>query len=239
MRFIMAGLCIALLFSNFIAATPRAKKIRYVNKISIKVPEPSDICLSADGTKLFIVSDQGYLYETDLQGKILRKSVVEGTDFEGVYADRDFVYVVDETARRVIKVDTKDLKQVAVYETPYSGARNSGVEAITFNQTTGSFILITEKNPIYIFEYDKGFHKINQRKFTGARDVSAATYHDGYLWLLSDEDRKVFKLDPATFEILETFSIDVVNPEGIAFDKDGKMIICGDDTKTLYFFNKP
>lgn len=238
MRLMLTGLLVALFLSGF-AQTPPAKKLRYTHKISIKVPEPSDICLSADGRKLFVVSDQGFLYETDLQGKIIRQSAIEGTDFEGVHADERFVYVADETARRVIKVDAKTLKQVGVYEVPYSGGRNSGVEAITFNPATDSFIMITEKNPIIIFELDKDFRKINQRKFTKARDISAATYHDGHLWLLSDEDRSIFKLNPTTFEIVGSYAINVPNPEGIAFDKDGKLIICGDDTETLYFFNKP
>ncbi|MCL7989328.1 SdiA-regulated domain-containing protein [Sphingobacterium sp. lm-10] len=228
-----------LLLSSAFFRVPIKKQMRYHSKIVLKIPEPSDICFSSDSLSLYIVSDQGSLYQTDLKGNILRKSDVAGTDFEGVHADEEFVYIADESARRVLKLDNKTLKQVAVYDVPYSGARNSGIESLTFNQARGTFIMITEKNPILIFELDKDFRKVNLHRFTSARDISAATYHDGHLWLLSDEDRAVFKLDPYSFDVLQTIRINIINPEGIAFDRDGQMVICSDDRRTLYFFSKP
>lgn len=215
------------------------KKMHYQSKVVIKVPEPSDICLSPDKNTMFIVSDKGMVFQTDLKGKVIKASSVLGTDFEGVYADSAFVYVADETARLVYKLDQQTLEKVGVYEVPYSGARNSGVESLTYNEARKRFVMITEKNPILIFELDGDFKKVNREKFTASRDISAATYHDGFLWLLGDEDRTVFKLDANNYQVLESILINVPNPEGIAFDKEGKMIICGDDTTTLYYFNKP
>ncbi|MEO8769406.1 MAG: SdiA-regulated domain-containing protein [Ferruginibacter sp.] len=215
------------------------KKLMFTGKNDIKVPEPSDICLTPSGNGLYIASDEGGLYETDLHGKIIRKSSLVGTDFEGVYSNDNFVFVMDESARKVYKLDHKDLKSVATFELPYNGARNAGFESITFNEKKNVFVTVSEKHPVTIFEYDETFHKVNEVKFNAARDISSATWHDGNIWLLSDEDMKIFRLDPMTYEITEKYSINVLNPEGIAFDKEGKLIICSDDMRKLYYYNKP
>jgi uncharacterized protein YjiK len=222
----------------FFLSFATAKHLTSREKKIIKVPEPSDICFSKNGNT-YIVSDNGYLYQTDGQGKIIRKSSFTGTDFEGVYADEQYVYIMDESARRVHKLDQQKLERVATYDLPYNGARNSGYESITFNEEKKVFVTVSEKNPVTIFEYDKDFRKLNEIPFHKARDISSATWHEGNIWLLSDEDMKVFKLDPNTYKVKDEFSISVINPEGIAFDPAGNLVICSDDRQMLYFFNKP
>jgi len=228
-------LCVAACMSF----APATTKLKYKEKINIKVAEPSDICLTPSGDGLYIVSDEGWFCETDLKGNIKRRSTLSGTDFEGVYANKDFVFVSDETARRVYKLDHQDLKVVTTYDVPYGGGRNSGFESLTYNEKKKAFVLVSEKSPVMLFEYDENFKRMNEVKLNIARDISAATYHDGAIWLLSDEDMTVFKLDPTTYEVIAKYKIDILNPEGIAFTKDGNMIICADDLRRLYYFNKP
>ena len=72
-----------------------------------------------------------------------------------------------------------------------------------------------------------------------ARDISSASFHNDFLWLLSDEDRTVLKLNPITYEVIEKWLLPVINPEGFAFDKDSNLVVTCDDMQRIYYFNNP
>lgn len=207
--------------------------------ISIKVPEPSDICFSSKDNSYFIVSDNGFLFHVDSLGNILKKADFEGIDFEGVYLKDGKVYVVNESMRKVHRFDMDSLVLEETYVQTYGGGRNKGYESITFNEATKHFVMFTEKDPIYIHEYDESFNRIKEFEFKEATDISSATWHDGYLWVLSDEDMMIFQLNPTTYKVIQKWYIPVLNPEGITFNNDNNIIISSDDMERLYFFNNP
>ena len=51
----------------------KATKLKPTHWISTKVPEPSDLCFDSKSGNFFVVSDDGILFETDREGKIIRK----------------------------------------------------------------------------------------------------------------------------------------------------------------------
>ncbi len=208
--------------------------------IQIGIPEPSDICINPYTNHFYVVSDDGILFEMDIKGRPLREAAFRGFDFEAVYADSQFVYVVEEYTRKIRLFDHKNLELQRTVHLPYSGGRNKSYESFTFNRATGRFVLLTEKDPIYLFELDSGFRIVNEWDMTHlASDISAATYHDGYLWLLSDEDMHVIQLDARSREELGRWYVPIINPEGLAFDKEGNMLIISDDMERLYVFKDP
>ena len=218
----------------------KIKKLKPERFVTLAIPEPSDLCFSFDKKSIFMVSDEGFLFETDKNGTIIRKANFEGVDCEAVFADEKYVYVVEETTREIKVFNLKDLTLEKTISLPYSGGRNKGYEAFTFNKSKNKYIVLTEKDPVFLFELDlefKVFNKIKLEKI--ARDISAATYHNNFLWLLSDEDNTVFKLNPNNYEVLKKWKIKVLNPEGISFDENGNMLILSDDLKRLYFFKTP
>lgn len=227
-----------LALAGLTAFTP-VPKIKPVKVQAVKVNEPSDICLAPGGNSLYMVSDNGVLYETALDGKIMREAKFTGYDFEAVHSDNEYVYVADEMTRTIHLYDHKNLQLQRSIRVPYHGGRNHGYESITYNKKKNALILITEDNPIWIFELDNDFKVKNEVKFKGARDISAATWYNDHLWFLSDEDRTVFKINPDTYEIEAAWVIPVLNPEGITFDQNGQLIIVSDDLSKLYYFNNP
>jgi uncharacterized protein YjiK len=131
---------------------------------------------------LFIVSDNGGLYETDLEGKILRSTTHDLVDVEGVFADKDFIYLVEER-NRFIKIFTiKDFTLVKTYSVPYEGGRNKAFESIAM-RSEGGFVLFTEKDPIWMFELNEQFQETGRVKWNLPGDISAATFHNKALWL--------------------------------------------------------
>jgi uncharacterized protein YjiK len=225
------------LFSFGFISTQKVPTIKPDGFYNTNVQEPSDIALSHNEQSYFIVSDNGMLHETDLQGKIIRTAKHKGIDFEGVYATEDKVYVVDETARKVYVYNTSDLSLANTYVLQYSGGRNKGFESITYNKKKNAFILITEKEPVLIREYNYDFVLTNEIEFKGVSDVSSATWYNDFIYLLSDEDMMVMKVSPNDYSIIDRKKVPIINPEGIAFTKDGKMYITSDDMERIYYFN--
>ena len=231
---------LGIIFFSLAINAQKINKLKPTKSVAVKIPEPSDICYSSKSNTFFIVSDNGILFETDKDCKVVRKQAQEGTDFEAVYADENFVYAVDESNRTIYKYDITSLKLIKSYSIPYEGARNKGYESFDFNKTTNSYSLITESNPILLFELDKDFKVTNQTDLSKiASDISSARFYNGYLWLLSDEDMMLLKLNPTTYEVISKWSLPVINPEGLAFDKEGNILISCDDMQRVYYFKNP
>lgn len=201
------------------------------------IPEPSDIVYDSASNHYYIVSDHGMLFECDLQGNIIRKANEEGQDFEGVEIKDSFVYVSDETPRKVYKYRKSDLSLVKVYTVSWGGAANRAFESITYNYTKKCFLLVSQE-PINIIEYDEQFHEIERYPFHYTRDMSGARWYKGDLYLLANKDACIYKCDAATYLPIEAYKINVFNPEGLAFDAAGNVSITSDDLQRLYFFKQ-
>jgi len=230
-----------ILFSSFLFAivfcnAQKTIRLKAFKHVRTNVAEPSDIGYTSDFSHFYIVSDQGYLYETDTAGKILKTATVTGIDFEALFIKDNFIYVADERSR-VVHVYTLDsLKHVKEFSVPYSGGANDCYEGIAYNEKKKCFILLIEKNPSYLFELDDNFVKTKEIPLNIATDISSACYHKGFLYLLSDIDGLVLKLDPSDYSVLQKWSIPVTNPEGITFDKAGNLVIVSDKDQTIYKF---
>jgi uncharacterized protein YjiK len=230
-------LLIACLFcGNMIAQT--AIKLPVLESYSLSISEPSDIAVSKDGTSLFIVSDDGALYETDLKGNSIRSTKNGIIDAEAVYADGEYVYLVEERTRLIKQYSIKEFNLIRTIEIPYQGGRNKSFESLT-KTSENDWLLFTERDPVWMFQLNSSFEIINRIKWELPGDVSAATWHKEKLWLLSDELAEVWLTDVKSHSILKRFKLPVLNPEGIAFLPNGKMLIVSDDGHKLYVFDDP
>lgn len=211
-------------------------KIKYNKTFKTDVPEPSDGCLSANQQSLYVVSDNGFLFETNLEGKILRKSNVVGIDFEAICLVNDVLYISDESARKIYCINPADLTLNKIYNLNYSAARNSGFEAITFDQKSKLFYLVSEKSPIVIRVYNEQFQQINEINFDAASDISGAQFYENKLWLLSDEEHLLIQLDEI-FKVVKKYDMKILNPEGFFFNNQGALTVISDDMAKLYQFD--
>jgi len=233
-------LLVFLFLLSFSIEAQKIKVLKPVKSIAVAIPEPSDICYNSKTDTFYIVSDTGKLFETTIDGKIIRKVKQKDTDFEAVYADEKNVYAVDETNRNIYEYDSNTLNLNRIINVPYNGGRNKGYESFTFNTDKNKFILITEKDPIILFELDTDFKITKQIPLNDiAKDISSANYYNNFLWLLSDESMMLMKLNPNTYEVIEKWSLPVINPEGFAFDKKGNLLVTCDDMQRIYYFNNP
>ena len=221
----------------FVSYQLPAQKLHCIQKIRTQVPEPSDIVYTQDFSGFYSVSDQGVLFRTDTNGHIIQKAKHTGTDFEGVYADDQFVYVTDERNRSVLVYSADQLTFIKQYQIPYLGAANEGYEGITFNQKKKCFVLCIEKNPVSLVELNEQFQQLGSYLIPHVSDLSSLCYYNNFLYALSDEDEKVLKLDPISYAVLSSWKIPVTNPEGICFDKQGHLVIQSDKDQKIYKFD--
>lgn len=211
-------------------------KLKPINKIKVDVVEPSDICLAADNQNFYIAGNRGAIAKVDINGKVLLSNASAGADYEGVLLKGNDLYTMDETYRRVDMYDATTLtKRSSVYLND-KGGMNQSFEAITYIPNKQKFIAITEK-PVTIHEYNEDWFEKNVIDATQFKEASSITYHNGYLWLLSDEQMMVYQLNVDDYSIIQQWKIPVINPEGICFDAKENLIILSDDRQSLYTFS--
>jgi uncharacterized protein YjiK len=206
-----------------------------------QVHEPSDVCLAPSGESMYVVDDSGLLFETDLNGKILRKAqkTKDYNDFEAVCTDGGQIYVSAESDRKILVFDSKSFELVHVVAYDFNSLRNAGFESMTMDPETHCFFMVSEKNPIVIRKYSADFRLMDEKVFSGASDISSATWHNHALWLLSDEDRTLFKLDSTMQHIASSWRLPVLNPEGFFFDNSNVLRVASDDMERIFIFNDP
>jgi len=120
----------------------------------------------------------------------------------------------------------------------YNGDRNKGFEGLVYVPEQKKFVAVIEK-PAMIFELNEQLQVTNQLRLKQFKELSSITYHDKFLWLLSDEDHEVMKVNPDDYSILNRWSLPVINPEGICFDANGNLLIVSDDMAELFKFKIP
>ncbi|NDC40264.1 MAG: hypothetical protein EBZ77_01750 [Chitinophagia bacterium] len=201
------------------------------------IPEPSDIIYDAPTNHLFIVSDHGLLFECDTTGKVLREAAEKGLDFEGIEIRDSIIYVADETPRKVYQYRKSDLSLIRVVNLNWGGAMNKAYESLAWNEARKCYIMVAEQ-PAVIVEYSEAFQELNRHHFTLTRDISSARWYNGYMYLLSDLNHEVIKVDPNTYQPLAYYTINVLNPEGLAFFPDGRLIITSDNEQRIYLYNQ-
>ena len=82
----------------------------------ISIDEPSDICHSSiDPTHYIVVGNRGSLCEIDENGKTIRSTQNNGSDYEACCTKDGQLYVVDESVRRVDLVDEATLQDKEKY----------------------------------------------------------------------------------------------------------------------------
>lgn len=151
-----------LLVLIFFQGENHPEKIKALERFKLNIPEPSDICPHPARNHFFVVSDRGFLYETDSAYRPIRRTRNRGYDYEGVFADDKFVYAIEERTRRINQFDLNTFELVKSKEIRYEGGRNAGYEGFTFNKSRRRFVLVTEKRPIWVFELDENFQTVHE-----------------------------------------------------------------------------
>lgn len=221
------------------AVAPAVTPLVQLAVYNTAVPEPSGLAYDARRNSLMTVSDgNSTIYEIDFTGRILRSFVVAGSDLEGIALSSggDTIYVAEERDLRVSTFLANGTKISSLTVNVASNPSN-GLEGVAVDRRNHLFVL-NEKAPRMLLEYYQG-QEVFRKEITAATDLSDVFFDAGLncLWIVSDESKKVMKLDLAG-TVLAEYSIPFTKGEGLAIVQDKIYIVCDADGK-MYVFQKP
>lgn len=204
-----------------------------VEKKSSNVKESSAVFW--DNKKLYILGDSGQLLISD--DDTSSYFALDFEDSEGIYVSDEHIFVTEERSRKVVILDKVTLKKIAEKQIPFSGRLNRGFEGITYNTNSKEFLVITEENPCQIIRLDKDFNTIAYHDLQ-ISEASDLAFFKNDIWVISDVNATIYKLDSNNFNVKESWAINVLNPEGITFSEN-QMIVVSDNLEKIYYYEIP
>jgi uncharacterized protein YjiK len=198
-------------------------------KTIANIPEASGICLCKQSNTLFVANDEGYIYELNKKGKVLRKKFLGKYDLEGVTCDKNFLYFIDE--RNVIlkiSYNFELLKKIKIKEIKKS--KKSGLEGIT-KYRDGFYISKQDSKSIFLVNEDG---KLIEKIYIGIKDISGLDVNKDILYIISDKSDVLLKYDIKNRKIIKKIKLPKFAQEGVAVGKK-QLFFADDNGKILKF----
>ena len=218
-----------------------------VGEVIAKIPEASGISYCSKEDTLIVANDEGAYYEMSRKGKILHKKKLGKYDLEGVVCeDEQLIFALEDKGILIVEAKTGKKKKVSL-DTFYNGKKlplfdkKEGVEGIAkagnllylakqSKKKKKSFIAVVRLTPYPSRIVDVIEHHI--------ADTAGLTYHDGYLYMVSDKEDLLIKYDLQKKKSVQKVKLSKGAWEGIAFDNKGYVYLADDDGRVLKYKKK-
>lgn len=212
-----------LMFQQVIAQT------EVIRKSSMKVAEPSDISNWPGKENYLVLADKAFLYEYAPDGTQINRHSFESLDLEAITCSEKYCYISEETLQRIHVLDIATLEEIHAVQWHHGGGRNEGVEALVWLNESRQLLAATEKDPQFFTLFDESIQPLYSFRVEGIEEVSSLTYHRGNVYVLSDEQATIYRLSKDLRKVEMQWAIPIINPEGLIFTDDNKVIVLSDD----------
>ena len=207
-------------------------------KVIAKIPEASGISYCNNDDTLLVANDEGFYYKINRKGKILEKKKLGNYDLEGVVCEeKEIWFALENKGILHINKQTGEKKEVTL-SPMYHGNKlplfdkKSGVEGIAkvgnrvylakqSKKKKKSFIAVLSLTPYPSIIVDVIEHHV--------ADTAGLTYHEGYLYMVSDKEDLLIKYDLNKKKSIKKVKLGKGAWEGIAFDSKGFVYLADDD----------
>ncbi|RXK13298.1 hypothetical protein CP965_05710 [Halarcobacter mediterraneus] len=220
-------------------------------KIIAKIPEASGIVYSQKSNTLFVVNDEGSIYEITLEGRLLREKKLGDFDLEAITIDEENnrLLVANEKKDEIIILNLKKfsiIKQMKI-KGKYKGNKiikkgKDGIEGLTLyknkiyasNQSNKPYPK-EDSSVIVILDYkDKKKLEIKDIIDHGYKDIAGLCFYKDYLYLVSDKGNLLIKYDIKLKKVIKEYKLSKkYAQEGITFDKHNNLYIADDKGKII------
>jgi len=220
-------------------------------KVIAKIPEASGIVYSEQSNTLFVVNDEGTIYELTLKGKTLREKKLGKLDLEAVTIDNDKnrLLVANEEKDEIIILNIDDFSIIKKMKIKGKYKENKiikkgkdGIEGLTLykdkiyasNQSNKPYPK-NDSSVIVILDYkDKKSLKIKDIIDHGYKDIAGLCFYQDYLYFVSDDANLLIKYDITAKKVVKEYKLSKKHAqEGITFDKKGRLFIADDNGQIL------
>lgn len=215
-------------------------ELKLIKTVKLAISEPSGITVF--NKHLYIVSDEnGTIYKTNLDGKVLQKIKTNYADLEGITYNpiAENLLVVDESKRNLIELDFKGnlIKKRNIKGKQKN--KNSGLEGVCFDTSKNKIYVLNEKSPKQLLELNLKGEIKNKFELDFSKDVSGICYDENNdnLWVTSDESKAIYQISKKG-KLLNKYKMSIEKMEGIVIYLN-KIYVVSDSLNTLYIFEKP
>ncbi len=215
----------------------------YSNKIA-DIPEASGIDYCSSSDTLVVANDEGWYYEMTTDGEILSKDRLKKYDLEGVVcADDHFLFAIEDKGLLKVNRATKKMKLIPI-NLKYNGKKiklldkKSGIEGIA---KVGDLYYLSKqskkkkKSFIVAIKIKNSKAKIVDVIEHKIADTAGLTYHQGFLYMVSDKGNVVIEYSLKKQKIISKTKLQKSHQEGIAFDNKGFFYIADDGGSILKY----
>jgi len=221
------------------------------NSALVHIPEASGICYAKNTNSLFVANDEGSVFEISTDGKILRKKRLGKYDLEGVTCDNNKgkLYFAVEGSDNILIVNQKtlavqkevDIKRTFKKVTVLKKDKKNGLEGIAItpngiylsNQSTKKWPKSDPSVLIKINSLKKKKVAIKDIVDHGYKDIAGLSFHNGYLYMVSDSENLLIKYDLKTKKTISTKKLPEAAYEGVTFDNLDHIYFADDNGKVL------
>ena len=234
--------------------TPNDTKEKIGTIASIK--EASGICYVKKTDSLFVVGDNGFVYELDRKGVEINKKSFNSKkdhDFEGITYDekKDVLYVAIEGTDNVMVLNTnlgfvrevniarQDSDGVNVLEKEGEGIEGISVyngEVYVSNQSFEKYPLPDSSVIVKLDSITNDKANISEVIDHGYNNISGMAFHNDLLYLVSDTGDLLIKYDFKNKQVISDINVKTIDKnlkkislEGVTFDDSGYIYFALDD----------
>ena len=223
---------------------PKMPELQKVTRIDVKeVPELSGLCLTADGSALWTVGDNGWFGQVSFDGTVT-KFWTKSADMEGITIDPNNgdLYIANEpntVTRLKPPYDKPSSWEVVITVTEAKGYGNSGMEGISYYKDDMLFVGTQTGANVWIYKTDGSVVKgpVSLKKvYTGIVEVGGLCYDpvNDWLWVSDSETHKVFVFDGELTHVLAEYPVNMIhNNESVCVDHKHNCVWVGLDDDDL------
>ncbi len=217
-------------------------KLEKMSVHDLDILEPSGLSFGSGGNTLLIVSDNtNKVYETSLEGDIVRELAFEGNDLEGVTynADEDIVAVAEERKKEIVFLDYTDGNEQERFQINTGGSsENKGLEGLSYNPNNSAYYMVNEDLPGELIIWNKQYGIISKTELHFADDYSAifVDTQNAILWIVSDQSQALYMCDYSA-TVLKEYLLPRDKFEGVTIDTENKLLyLVNDSSAELYIY---
>ena len=208
--------------------------LELLKSVDLDISEPSGMCFGPDEATLLIVSDNtNKVYETTLEGEIIRELDYTGNDLEGVAynPDDNIVAVAEERKREVVFLDYQNGQEINRYQIDVDMQNeNSGLEGISYSTNNKAYYIVNEQLPGQLIIWNPQFDIIDKIDLNFASDYSGVFVNPAMaeIWFISDQSQGMYETDYNTL-VKKEFQLSRTKFEGITIDLQNKWVYLVND----------